>query len=371
MCILSEMAGCGAQRKVRGDITVRGKRSVSPGVVFATEGETKELSAILARPKVIPELEGLHAGIALAIPEFTPERARLVQKLNEAGIPVTAWLALPKDEGYYLNASNAMGAAARFAGFEKWSAEYELGWAGVGLDIEPNIQEFAAFWNGHKLGLAWLFFKRYFEMARVKRARREYAALIRKMQADGYPVETYQFPFLADERKEHTTVLERLTGIVDVRGNVEVLMIYTSFHPSLDSAMIWAYGSEAQAIAVGVTNRAANAPGFRPLDWDAFWRDMIVASHFTHTIGVYNLEGCAEQGFLPRMEKLNWDQAVTIPAAAAQSALVIRGRVQTVLWLLAHLLYFAAAFLVAILCAVWWWVVRRRTRSMRRVAGAP
>ena len=342
-------------------------------MVFATEGSTEELRALVAKPEVIAELQEMHAGIAVGTAEMGSERAEIIQKLNEAGIPVTAWLTLPKEQGYYINASNAADTASRFALFEKWSTEYQLHWAGVGLDIEPNIQEFASFLKGNRLGLAWMLFKRYFESGRVKQARAEYAVLIRRMQADGYSVQTCQFPFLADERKERTTVLERLFGIVELRGNVQVLMVYTSFHPSLDSAMIWAYGPEAQAIAVGVTNGVAG-PGFRPLDWDELSRDMIVASHYTRTIGVYNLEGCVAKGFLPQIPKLNWNEAVTIPTAAAQEALVIRSRVQTVLWVVAHALYFVVAFLIGIACATWWW--RRHHKSKKKLqrssqAGTP
>jgi len=354
----------GITRDAKGNITLQNQKAAEAEVVFATEGSTKELSAIFAKPEVIPELKEMHAGIAVATTELSPERAQVVRQLNEAGIPVTAWLALPKAQGYYLNASNAADSTARFADFEGWTAENHLRWAGVGLDIEPNIREFSAFSKGDKLGLAWLLAKRYFEMGRVKRARRDYSSLIGKMQAAGYAVQTYQFPFLADERKERTTVLERLFGIVNVWGNTEVLMIYTSFHHSLDSGMIWAYGPKAQAIAVGVTE-AGNTPGFTPLDWDELSRDMIVASYFTRTIGVYNLEGCVEQGFLTRIAKLNWGQPVTIPAAAAQGALVVRERVQRVLWIVAHLLYFVGALFLAIVCLIWLWRGRRRRKRAR------
>ncbi|HUI51862.1 MAG TPA: hypothetical protein VLV88_08850 [Terriglobales bacterium] len=359
----------GVTRDARGNITLQNQKPVAPEMVFAAEGSTEALKAILAQPEVIPELQEMHAGIALATTELSPGRAQIVRQLNAAGIPVTAWLALPKAQGYYVNAENAAETEARFAEFEKWSAEYQLHWAGVGLDIEPSVREFSTFFHGDKLGLAWLLAKRYFDLGRVTRARKEYAKLIGKMQAAGYAVQTYQFPFLADERIEDTTVLERVFGIVDVRGNLEVLMIYTSFHHSLDSAMIWAYGREAQAIAVGVTNQAANAPGFTPLDWDELSRDMIVASYFARTIGVYNLEGCVEEGFLPRIAKLNWGQPVTISAGAAQGALLIRKRVQQVIWIAAHLLYFVAGFFAALICVMWWWSARRRQkRSQIRLA---
>lgn len=38
----------------------------------------------------------------------------------------------------------------------------------------------------------------------VSRARNAYAALIQWIQAGGYRVDTYQFPFIADERKVHS-----------------------------------------------------------------------------------------------------------------------------------------------------------------------
>jgi hypothetical protein len=373
ICIATGIVGCGAPEQERGNISVETEEAGGPKVLFATEGSPEELRALLAKPEVIAELQEMHAGVAVGTAEMGSERAEIIQKLNEEGIPVTAWLTLPGEQGFYINASNAAATASLFASFERWSAEYQLHWAGVGLDIEPNIQEFASFRKGDRIGLAWMLFKRYFEFGRVRRARAEYAVLIRRMQADGYSVLTCQFPFLADDRKERTSILERLFGIVDVRGNVEALMVYTSFHPSLDSAMIRAYGSEAQAIVVGVTNGAA-MPGFRPLDWDELSRDMLVASHYTRTIGVFNLEGCVAKGFLPRISKLNWNQAVTIPAAAAHEALVIRSRVQSVLWVVAHALYFVAAFLMAMACGTCWWrrhYKRKKELERSSQAGAP
>ena len=132
--------------------------------------------------------------------------------------------------------------------------------------------------------------RRCFDAGRVNRARAAYAALIARIQAAGYPVETYQFPFIADERKVHSALLERLFGIVDVRGDREVFMTYTSFNHAIDSALIWEYGPETQALAVGSTAGDAQ-PGarFAPLSWDEFSHDVMVARHFSPIVGVYSL----------------------------------------------------------------------------------
>ena len=105
---------------------------------------TVELQPLFSQPDVIDDLRRLNAAVSLSLMDLSPGRAGVVQRLNEAGIPVTAWIALPKEEGYYLNAANAGEAVARFAAFETWTSEYGLRWAGVGLDIEPNLQEFGA-----------------------------------------------------------------------------------------------------------------------------------------------------------------------------------------------------------------------------------
>jgi hypothetical protein len=229
------------------------KGEVPPQLVFASDRPTEELGRLISHPRVISDLKKLKAGIALALPDLTEGRAQIVRTLNQAGVPITAWLAFPTERGYYFNAGNASKAAQRFVEFENWTAANDLHWAGVGLDIEPDIREFAALRHGSKWRLVATLIRRYFEVGRVQRARQSYAELIREIQAKGYPVQTYHFPFLADERQMHSTLLERLSGIVDVRGNLEVLMIYSSFNHALDSGLIWAYGPDAQAIAVGST----------------------------------------------------------------------------------------------------------------------
>jgi len=334
-----------------------------PQMMFACEFDVASLQALFADPSVVADLQDLHAGVALALGDLSPGRAQVVRRLNEVGIPVDAWLALPMQQGYYLNAYNEPQAEARFAEFQKWTAANGLRWAAIGLDIEPNIQEFAAL-GGSKRRLAATLLRRYFDVEHVRQARLAYAALIRRMQSQGYLVETYQFPFIVDERDAQTTLLERLAGLVDVRGNREALMIYTSFNHATDSAMVWAYGPRAQVIVLGSTK--SNPPTdarFPPLNWEEFSRDLRVAAHFSPTVGVYSLAGCVHQGFLPRLKSMNWNEPVTIPAGAVRNAILLRSRIHFALWVGSNLPY----FLVAIVFGIGWWIWRRsRARSAAR-----
>jgi len=336
------------------DIRIDGAALVHPRLEFACELATVELQPLFSQPDVIDDLRRLNAAVSLSLMDLSPGRAGVVQRLNEAGIPVTAWIALPKEEGYYLNAANAGEAVARFAAFETWTGEYGLRWAGVGLDIEPNLQEFGAVRQGHWLRPAAAVVRRCFDTASVKRARSAYAAFIRRIQSDGYRVETYQFPFIADERKINSTMLERFLGIVDVRGDREVFMTYTSFNHAIDSALIWQYGPEAQMVAVGSTAGDPDPGGkFGPLSWEEFTHDVVVASRFSPVVGVYSLEGCVRQGFLPRLKTMNWGQSFTIPAEANRKAIRLRTRIQTALWTGSHLPYLAAGVLLLNFLLIW------------------
>jgi hypothetical protein len=345
------------------DIQVSGGQTQGPPVLwFACDGATSEIERLLTRPGVISDLQQLKAGVALALPELSEGRAGIVRELDEAGVPVTAWLALPGQQGYYLNASNAQLAMARFTEFQRWSATYGLHWASIGLDIEPNIQDFEALGNGHRRHLFFSIIGRYFHSARITRAKAMYAELIREMRRNGYSVDTYQFPFIADERDVHSTLLERITGIVDVRADREVLMLYTSFNAALDSALIWAYGPEAQAIAVGSTTGSDADPRFHPLNWEEFSRDLLVAHHFASTVGVYSLEGCVNQGFLDRLKTMNWNQPVLIPGDAVVNAERFRVRVQRAIWIGSHLPYIAGLIAVLVGLLIGYVLKKRKAR---------
>ena len=61
--------------------------------------ETAALQSLFSDPDVIRDLQQLNAGITLSLIDLSPGRAQVVRQLNSAGIPVTAWLALPSQQG--------------------------------------------------------------------------------------------------------------------------------------------------------------------------------------------------------------------------------------------------------------------------------
>ena len=319
------------------------------------------MQALFADRDVVAALHDLHAQVGIAIADFSPERAQVVRFLNQQQIPVIAGVTLQTKDGPYFNADNAAEAPAQIAAFEKWTRENGLRWDAVGLDIEPNFGKLAALRN-HPWRLITTLLRNSLDGKRMERAQETYSALIRQIQSQGYPVETYTLPYGPVERNLHTTLLDRLLGTVDVRGDENDVMIYTSYARPVGSAIILELGPQTQDILVGVTDGLTPAgSGLGPLDWDEFSSDLIVASHFAHHIGVYNLEGCVRQGFLPRLEAMDWGGSIVIPAASVSRARRHVTAFSIALWIGSNLLYLAAAAFLLVVFCIWW----RRTRRLR------
>jgi hypothetical protein len=194
--------------------------------------------------------------------------------------------------------------------------------------------------------------------------REAYSNLIHRIQSQGYKVLTYQLPLIVAERKAHLTLLDRLLGIVDVRGDEEVIMIFSGLNQTIGSATIWTLGPDSQSIAV----LGNDAPG-HPLSWNDFSRDLIVASHFSHVVGVYNLEGAVRFGFLSRLETMDWRQSATISA----QSLVRAQRLQWIASILLWLVEIWPLIVLAILLAFAWIVTRlcKRRRNRKSPMGPP
>jgi hypothetical protein len=308
-----------------------------PRITFACELGSERLAGVFGDRSVIANLKAPHRRVALALADFSPERTRVVRQLNEEGVPVVAVLLLPFEEGYYFTADNYRRAAERYQEWKTWTSQERLVWDGVGLDIEPDIRTFLKIAQ-NPWGAPALLAPRLAQRDRPRRAAVAYAGLIAQIRADGWPVENYQFPFIADERRAGADLFQRVAGLVDVTTDREVWMLYSSFMRSLGPALIWSYGPQAQAIAVGSTGGGPDIPGqpqVPSLSWDGLQADLRLAHRFCDELHIHSLEGCVEHGFLERLGSIDWDTPVE-PPAAAWAAGPLRGLLTAALWAAAH-----------------------------------
>jgi hypothetical protein len=309
-----------------------------PDLTFFCELEPAPLLDLFSKPEVIHQLKSLQANISLGLLDLSVERARVVRKLNQEGIPVTAWLLLPKEQGYWFNLENAQTAINRYSAFKLWSAENDLHWKKIGLDIEPDIRLIQETLRNGLAGAKKMLSK-LLGSRRVREAVCDYRALVSQMRLDGYFVESYQLPFIIDERKANSIILQRLGGLVDLEVDCEVLMLYTSFLRPYGAGILWEYAREGGGVGVGNTGGGVKMEGFKEpqyLQWTEIRRDLLLARQHTENIYLFSLEGCVLHGFMEKLVHFDWNQNELIPVHQARQVGRVRKLAQGMLWAISH-----------------------------------
>lgn len=274
-----------------------------PGnLTFFCELPSDRLQQLFADGQVATLLARHACGVSMAMLDLTPDRAEVVRNLQGIGVPVTAWLLLEQSDGYWLTLDNVQLAQARWHAVRAWAEQHRLKFAAVGLDIEAPHDDAVALMESPMLTLARLAWLR-----RTRSEHREALAacerLVQTIRADVGLVETYQFPFIADERAAQSSLLQRVLGIADVRADREVLMLYRSALPNpWGAALVDTYGPGAEAIAVGITGGGVEALeasfAARELDLQTTLEELARAQQHTRQVYVFSLEGCVHKGWL-------------------------------------------------------------------------
>jgi hypothetical protein len=347
---------------------------------FACELDPADLAALFADGSVVEQLQALDAAVALGLRDLSDERAAVVARLNNASVPVIAWLLLPPEQGYWFNAKNAHHATARYDAFRTWTAAHALRWEAIGIDVEPDLHDVQlALANPRSHG--WAILRRVFDDRARREAERTYRAIVTRANADGYAVHSYELPIFDDERRVGASLLQRILGVVDVGADVPIPMLYTSFmgvrgmsllwsygpFGSQPAALLWSFGRGKQAIFIGSTGGGVTTDGvdqIPPLTWDAFARDLRLASRLTGQIGVFSLEGCVRQGFLERLGGFDWNGPADVPVCAASAIDRWRAVLRAVLWVSARP-YMVVSVFAALLALR---LGRRISRGKRRAA---
>jgi len=282
-----------------------------------TELPTPRLVGLFDTPQVVEQLARGGCAVSMGLIDLTAERAEIVRRLEESGVPVTAWLLLDEADGYWLNADNADKARARYLETIEWAERERLRLHRIGLDIEfPRADGELLF--KEKIKGPWKLFRRRRPVERVRQAEAAYAELVREIRAGGRSVESYHLPHILDERLAGSTLLRRTFGLVDVAVDVEVFMTYSSY---LGTAGALVYHPGAQAIGLGVTGGGVHADipeeRARFLTWPKLEHELRAAARHSGEIYVFSLEGCVEQDMLPRLVAFDWQADGAPPLAPA------------------------------------------------------
>lgn len=308
-----------------------------PTITFFCELPSTELVDLFNQPGLVKQLQSMQAGVSLGLLDLSAERAEVVQRLNAANIPVTAWLLLDKADGYWFNLDNAPKAVHFYQLFKEWSTRYGLQWAAIGLDIEPDLGLMQKTTRDGWRALQELI-KRMRSSVR-RSSVQEYSSLVTRMHLDGFLVESYQFPLIVDERRAGSKVVQNVTGIVDLPTDREVLMLYSSFMRPIGDGILLGYGRQAGGVGIGSTGGGVVVEGTvdpTPLTWAELEHDLRLAYQLNDHLYIFSLEGCVMHGYLEKIAAMDW----FAPEIASETQ---RRKVQTartlgtgLLWLLAR-----------------------------------
>lgn len=309
-----------------------------PSITFFCELHEAELEKMFASNNLISQLSRMNANVSMALHEFSPERVKVVKKLTKAGIPVTAWLLLSPEEGYWTSLDTIHQTQQKYLQFRAWSEANQLTWAAIGLDIEPRIDTLVRL-NRNFPGQIPNIIKRFFSFRKYRFLEREAQTLIDQIHDDGYAVETYQFPTVIEERRAGSSVLARVLGLPALKADREVLMLYSSVFPMAGHAILWSYAQDASAVGVGSTGGGVSITGLPPLRklrWLELKRDLLIAHQHASHVYIFSLEGCLEENMLDRLETLDWDTPQSLPQKQAHEITLFRKVTQSVLWMFSN-----------------------------------
>lgn len=277
-----------------------------PALFFFNEQDSDSLAATFS-PVVITQLSLLKAGVSMGLRDLTAARAEVVRALNAANVPVTAWLLLSRDEGYFATHTNVEAIEAAYTRLMAWARHHQLHLTGLGLDFEPDLRELDELMARPGLTLAkWLL--RRGRGPVVEQARTAYQRLVERARGDGLRVETYQFPVIVDDRRATSQFWQRTMGALALEADREVPMVYTSLLGAAGPGLLEHWAPHCRAIAVGSTGGGIDP--FPKLSWAELERDLVVAARHAREVFIFSLEGCVEQGLLERLASVEWDRTV-------------------------------------------------------------
>jgi len=254
--------------------------------------EAKPLARLFEDRFVLDDLKSLSAGVSLAMLDFSDERAEAIRLLHKLGIPVIAWLMLTKEDGYWLTLENSDQALARYADFKQWSGRKKLEWTGIGLWIKE-------FEGNEKLLLSGKAKSKNFQPANEK-----FQQLAGQIRQDGYRLEIYQQAIKEHARPSGMRVVDKMESRLTIPADRQVDLLFPNLHRDQHRLSLWRYLDNSQAIGLGAIGSGALFPELEhidPLSWQEFTQVLRLAAASGKPIYVFNLEGCAQLGYLDRL----------------------------------------------------------------------
>lgn len=288
---------------------------------FFNEQDAPELTDLVADAAVLGQLQALRAQVTMGLRDLSEERAAAVQRLCGEGVPVGAWVLLPREQGYFATYDNVEAVAARVDAVLRWVERHGLALTSLGFDFEPDLRELDALFH-HPVQALAAWARRSGDRPRRERALAAYRSLIQRLQSAGWSVESYQFPLLLEDRAAGSHFLQRFASSLDVPVQREVVMTYSSLLGPLGQGLVEGWTRESSAVAVGSTGGGVDP--LPKLSFQELSRDLRLAARGCRDVSIFSLEGCVMHGHLPRLIDFDWTVPVSVPLGQRVGAASLR-----------------------------------------------
>jgi len=213
-----------------------------------------------------------HMRVCMAIRDTSDMRAEIVRQLNRRRIPVVAWI-VPEEHApardYRMHDADAF--SNRYQCIHQWSVAQGLRWDTVGIDIEPDIRDTVRFGDEPKVDYQTLI-RRFGNRWHIDEATTSYQSIIEQIHSDGYTTESYEMPFVRDDRVSQSTVARRLLGLPNLATQHTVVRLCSSAARPYGPGLIATYAPEYTAAIIGNVDNGDDAN--HPLSLAELMRDV-------------------------------------------------------------------------------------------------
>lgn len=337
--------------------------SANPKISFFNEQHGQELQKLFSDTTLIPDLKKLNAEIRMGMLDLSPERAEVLKRLNEAGIPVVAWLLLPKEKGYWFHSGNSKDAFERYYEIKKWAEDAGIKFSGIGIDLELDMNDLELI-KTSKFKLLRKVVGRLYKKKAFLEAKAQYEKLIAAIRQDGFSIESYYVPFIGYESEQGRTALQQASGFMDLKTDKDIPMLYTSFMGNAYGALkVMAIDDKLEFVAIGSTGGGFD-PSLPSMTWEDLAYDLRLASKTAREIHIFCLEAAVEKGFIPQL--MDFDFNVPIEEYPAQEE-TIKSQIKTVMLISTILSHPTLVFLgIALVIGLLGWLLYRLVKILKR-----
>jgi len=316
-------------------------------ISFFNELKSPELVELFKDSTIIPNLKALHGEIRMGTLDLTPERAAIMKKLNEAGVPVVAWLVLSEADGYFSNSINADLSQKRYYEIKAWAKQNQIKLKGIGLDFEIDMNDLKlAKTNPFKLAYK-MFTRLYEDDSNLKSAKLKYDSLIAQIKTDGFEVEGYYFPYIDDEVSNGSTSIQKMARFIRYKTDKDIPMLYSSLNGNGDGSLK-IYGADVNLYATGLGSTGGGIDTSGLLSYGQLVHDMNIAFKTVKEVHIFSLEGAVKAGMMPKLLTYKYDSTVAYNQKSIEDAFAVRKKVKLISSILSYPTLFLATILLVI-----------------------